>query len=64
MDARTEHYMKFLSATMDELDKFQMKGSYLIMDNAPIHRSPKVQELITARGYKCMYLPPLPVFFN
>jgi hypothetical protein len=61
---RTSHYLQFLNATLDELDKHGMQGRYLIMDNAPIHRSTEVAELITSRGYKCMYLPPYSPFLN
>jgi hypothetical protein len=36
----TGHYLSFLKATMDEMDKFEhMKGYYLVMDNAPIHKA-------------------------
>lgn len=32
--------MKFAHKTMNEMDKFlEMKGFYIIMDNAPIHTS-------------------------
>lgn len=38
----TGHYLSFLKATMDEMDKYQhMKGHYLVMDNAPILK-PKI----------------------
>jgi transposase len=44
---------------MNEMDKFaEMKGFYIIMDNAPIHTSQDIEKMITARGYKCVYLPP------
>ncbi|KAG1489771.1 hypothetical protein G6F53_013365 [Rhizopus delemar] len=35
---RTEHYLAYLSNVMDVLDKNDMKGFYLVMDNAPIHK--------------------------
>lgn len=41
------------------MDKFpEMKGHYLIMDNAPIHTGKIIGEMIEERGYKCIYLPP------
>jgi transposase len=41
------------------MDKFpEMKGHYLIMDNAPIHTDKIIGELIKERGYKCIYLLP------
>ncbi|KAG0176765.1 hypothetical protein DFQ29_005671 [Apophysomyces sp. BC1021] len=36
----TGHYLSFLKATLDEMDRYpEMKGHYLVMDNAPIHSS-------------------------
>jgi hypothetical protein len=42
---------------MDVLDTNNMKGHYLVMDNAPIHTPLKARELVESRGYKCLYLP-------
>ncbi|KAL1930820.1 hypothetical protein VTP01DRAFT_10982 [Rhizomucor pusillus] len=54
----TSHYLSFLKATMDEMDKFeQMKGHYLVMDNAPIHKAEEISKYIESRGYRCAYLP-------
>lgn len=33
-----------------------MKGFYLVMDNALIHISDKLDKMIISRGYKCVYL--------
>lgn len=55
----TDHYMKFLRDTMDELDKFEyMHNCYLVMDNAPIHKKAIIEEYIQERNYRCVYLPP------
>ncbi|KAL1931698.1 hypothetical protein VTP01DRAFT_9841 [Rhizomucor pusillus] len=55
----TGHYLSFLKATMDEMDKYsQMKGHYLVMDNAPIHGSSDIGKYITSQGYRYVYLPP------
>jgi transposase len=44
---------------MDGMDCFpEMKGHYIVMDNAPIHTAKKIDELITRRGYMPIYLPP------
>jgi transposase len=41
------------------MDRFEeMKGFYLVMDNAPIHTAKDINAMITERGYKCVYLPP------
>ncbi|KAL1926038.1 hypothetical protein VTP01DRAFT_7131 [Rhizomucor pusillus] len=53
----TGHYLSFLKATMDEMDKYeQMKGYYLVMDNAPIHKADDISRYIESRGYRCAYL--------
>ncbi|KAG1165623.1 hypothetical protein G6F36_013265 [Rhizopus arrhizus] len=44
---------------MDVMDNhIQFQNYYLVMDNAPIHQSKEIEELITSRGYRCIYLPP------
>jgi hypothetical protein len=55
---RTEHFLAYISNVMDVLDRNDMKGHYLVMDNAPIHTPVKVRELVEGRGYKYLYLPP------
>ncbi|KAG1298400.1 hypothetical protein G6F66_001759 [Rhizopus arrhizus] len=55
----TGHYLSFLKATLDEMDKYpEMKGHYLVMDNAPIHSSTDIGNYIHSRGYPYVYLPP------
>ena len=49
---------------MNVLDRNNMKGHYLVMDNAPIHTPAKVRDLVESRGYKCLYLPPYSPFLN
>jgi transposase len=41
---------------MDKLP--EMKESYLVMDNVPIHISNEMDKLITSRRCKCVYLLP------
>jgi transposase len=54
----TGHYVGFLKATMDEMDKYpHMKGHYLVLDNAPIHTSVGIAKYGESRGYRCVYLP-------
>ena len=36
----------------------ELKGFYLVMDNAPIHTHEAIDNLVTSRGYRCIYLPP------
>lgn len=56
----TGHYLNFLRGTLDQLDKYpELKGFYLVMDNAPIHNHEEIVDtLITSRGYRRIYLPP------
>ncbi|KAG1488943.1 hypothetical protein G6F53_013499 [Rhizopus delemar] len=49
---RSEHFIEFLIGVMDTLDQFDMKGRYLVMDNAAIHKVTEVKDLIASRGYK------------
>lgn len=55
----TGHFMQFISDTLDIMDEFpNMKGSHIVMDNAPIHPRDVIDPLITQRGYIPVYLPP------
>jgi transposase len=41
------------------MDQFpEMKGFYIVMDNAPIHTADEIEEIISKRGYRSIYLPP------
>jgi hypothetical protein len=43
----TGHYLVFLEKTMDEIDCLpEMKGHYIVMDNAFIHTAKEIDELI------------------
>ena len=64
VDTRTELYLAYLSNVMNVLDRNNMKGHYLVMDNAPIHTPATVRDLVESRGYKCLYLPPYSPFLN
>ncbi|KAG1462793.1 hypothetical protein G6F46_005538 [Rhizopus delemar] len=56
-DATADHYVRLLEATLDKHD--QIRESYLIMDNAPIHSSKQMAELIESRSRtQPVYLPP------
>ncbi|CEG69283.1 hypothetical protein RMATCC62417_05383 [Rhizopus microsporus] len=61
---RTEHFLFYLNNVMDVLDKNNLRGFYIVMDNAPIHKLNKVRECIEKRGYKCVYLPPYSPFLS
>ncbi|KAG2208189.1 hypothetical protein INT45_001260, partial [Circinella minor] len=61
---RSEHFKEFISNAMDTLDKHNMQGHYLVLDNASIHKTDDVQKFIKTRGYKAVYLPPYSPFLN
>ncbi|KAI8877127.1 hypothetical protein K501DRAFT_198837, partial [Backusella circina FSU 941] len=61
---QSEHFISFISNVMDTLDKHDMHGRYIIMDNAAIHKTDDIQELIESRGYKTDFLPPYSPFLN
>ncbi|CEG76332.1 hypothetical protein RMATCC62417_11241 [Rhizopus microsporus] len=53
------HYMRFISKTLDEMDKFpEMKNLHIVMDTVLIHTSECITILIEMRGYRAIYLPP------
>lgn len=57
----TGHYLNFIRESLDIMDRYpEMRGSYLIMDSAPIHSSSEVNHMVENRikDYKCVYLPP------
>ncbi|KAG2225439.1 hypothetical protein INT45_010075 [Circinella minor] len=54
-----EHYLQFISDTIDIMDEFLgMKGYFIIMDNAPIHVPEIIDPIIMQRGYTPVYLLP------
>lgn len=54
----TGHYFNFIVSTLDILDQHeQLKGHYIVMDNAPIHKNTDIRKYIEQRGYGCVYLP-------
>ncbi|KAG1471987.1 hypothetical protein G6F56_001802 [Rhizopus delemar] len=52
------HYLHFLNDTMDIMDEFpEMRGYFIIMNNAPIHILEVIDYIIINRGYTLVYLP-------
>lgn len=62
--ATSEHFLEYLEDMMDTLDEHGMQGRYLVLDNARIHHTQKVQNLVSARGYHLLFLPPYSPFLN
>lgn len=62
---RTEHfYNNYLQNVLKALDSNDLRGQYIIMDNAFIHKNASIRQLIESQGYKCIYLPPYSPFLN
>lgn len=54
-----EHYLQLISDTMEIMDEFsEMKGYFIVMDNAPIHALDMIDPVIEKRGCTPVYLPP------
>jgi hypothetical protein len=52
------HFIKFINELLDIMDEDgNLKGSYLRMDNASIHKSKPMIRKIEARGYRVMHSP-------
>ncbi|ORE09136.1 hypothetical protein BCV72DRAFT_223861 [Rhizopus microsporus var. microsporus] len=47
---------------MSVMDKNGMKGHYIVIDNASIHKLKVIRRVIEERDYKCLYLPPYSPF--
>lgn len=55
----TAHFIKFINELLDVMDLDEkLKGCYLVLDNASIHKSQPMKRKIEKRGYKLMHLPP------
>lgn len=61
---RSEHFLTYLNSIMDCLDRNGLRGYYLVIDNAPIHKPTAVRKCIESRGHKCLYLPSYSPFLN
>lgn len=46
----TGYHLKFVSNTLDIVRPLKLKRSYLVMDNAPIYTSNKIDKMMTRRG--------------
>lgn len=61
---KRDHFLVFISNVMDVLDKNDMKGYFLVMNNASIHHGARIEQEMKDRGYKPLYLPPYSPFLN
>lgn len=58
------HYRQFILDLMKVLGKHpQFRNSYIVTDNAKI-KNKGISSIIEAHGYRCLYLPPVPLDLN
>ncbi|OAD70687.1 hypothetical protein PHYBLDRAFT_69472 [Phycomyces blakesleeanus NRRL 1555(-)] len=54
----TAHFIKFINELLDVMDfDHSLKGSYIVMDNASIHKLDSMKREVESRRYRVMYLP-------
>lgn len=60
-DTIVGHYIQFFSDTLAIMDPFpDMKGFYIVMDNAPMHSRPSVDQVVIEVGYIYIHIYVLP----
>lgn len=60
----TRRFRSFIEGLLDRMDQTMELGSYIIMDNARIHKDESIKDLIEGWGYNIMFLPPYSPDFN
>lgn len=61
----SEKFCTFLKTLVNELDEAgNMDGSWLIMDNAAIHKTQMVRDIVQGKPYQLMFLPPYSPMLN
>jgi hypothetical protein len=46
-------FYRFIDALLDNMNPFPQRNSVIVMDNASIHHSPELRELVEARYSFC-----------
>ena len=59
-----DHYNDFLVKFLDFLDRNEISGAILIMDNVPFHKGQQIRGLVRARGHDIVFSPPYSPFLN
>lgn len=57
-------FREFVDQLLDNMNPFPQKNSVVVMDNASIHRSQELQDMVEARGMHVLYLPAYSPQFN
>lgn len=57
--ATTTHFIKFMNKLLDVMNlNHSLKGIYIVMSNASLHKLKPMKRKIESRGYHVMCLPP------
>jgi len=57
-------FMGFIAELLSRMQPFPARNSVIVMDNARIHKSQDVIDMIHARGMRVMFLPPYSPDYN
>ncbi|KAJ8475072.1 hypothetical protein ONZ45_g15735 [Pleurotus djamor] len=57
-------FYEFIEGLLDKMQPFPAPNSVIVMDNARIHKDPRVIDLIVSRGMRVMFLPPYSPDYN
>ncbi|KAG5221186.1 DDE family endonuclease [Salix suchowensis] len=60
----TRLFREFIEGLLDHMQPFPAPKSVIIMDNARIHKDPRIIDLIHSRGMRVLFLPPYSPDFN
>ncbi|KAF9371346.1 hypothetical protein CPC16_003119 [Podila verticillata] len=58
------HFLMYIGHVMDALDKYDLKGMNLVIDNASIHKTDHTQVYVRSQGYTPVLLPLYSPFLN
>ena len=57
-------FCEFLIKLFEELAKNEIGNAWLILDNASIHKTQQVRDLVAEKGFHLMFLPPYSPMVN
>ena len=53
-----DRFKTFIEELLEKLSAENLENSFLIMNNAKIHKHPDIKELIEDNGFNLKFLPP------
>jgi len=60
----TETFAHFIEGLLENMQPYPAPNSVVVMDNCRIHKHPRIQAMIQARGMRCEFLPPYSPDYN